>query len=136
MKTLLFALVLAAACGGAAPSQDDSSQDDVTVPPIEVVSAGVSRGLKPSATTLGQLKALGVKTILDLQNESGDVAAEKPAVTRLGMKFVSEPMSGFWSPDDTQVARIEKIMADTAQRPIFVHCLHGEDRTGLIVALF
>jgi protein tyrosine/serine phosphatase len=34
------------------------------------------------------------------------------------------------------VNQIEAIMADHARRPIFVHCQHGEDRTGLIVGLY
>jgi protein tyrosine/serine phosphatase len=45
-------------------------------------------------------------------------------------------MSGFWTPDDSEVNQIEAIMADTSQRPIFVHCQHGQDRTGLIVGLY
>ena len=51
------------------------------------------------------------------------------------MTFISQPMSGFWAPNDRQVNQTEAIMADASRRPIFVHCLHGEDRTGLIVGL-
>ena len=52
------------------------------------------------------------------------------------MAFISEPMSGFWTPNDKEVNQIEAIMADQSRRPIFVHCEHGQDRTGLIVGLY
>ena len=64
-----------------------------------------------------------------LPQESGEVKG-------LGMTFISEPMSGFWAPNDAEVNQIEAIMGDHSRRPIFVHCQHGEDRTGLIVGLY
>jgi protein tyrosine/serine phosphatase len=130
----LSILALALACGGAVPESSDESQD--LAPPIELVSAGVYRGRRPDQPTLQNLKALGVKTILDLEDDSGAVRREKQWVAALKMSFISEPMSGFWWPNDKEVDQIEAIMADTSRRPIFVHCLHGEDRTGLIVGLF
>jgi len=131
----LAVLAAALACGGALPEPSaDASQD--LAPPIELVSAGVYRGRRPDQATLQSLKALGVRTILNLEDDRGAVAREKNAVAALGMSFISEPMSGFWWPNDGEVNQIEAIMADTARRPIFVHCLHGEDRTGLVVGLF
>jgi protein tyrosine/serine phosphatase len=136
MRTVLLpVLALSVACGGAAtPDSSDASQD--LAPPIELVTPGIYRGRRPDQATLQNLKALGVKTILNLEDDSGAVAKEKKSVAKLGMNFISEPMSGFWSPDDHEVDQIEAIMADTSRRPLFVHCLHGEDRTGLIVGLF
>src|SRR5437667_8255254 len=130
----LAVLAAALACGGQIPESADESQD--LAPPIELVSAGVYRGRRPDQATLQNLKALGVKTVLDLEDDSGAVSKEKKAVGALGMTFISEPMSGFWTPNDKEVNQIEAIMADASRRPIFVHCLHGEDRTGLIVGLF
>src|SRR5439155_8620420 len=109
---------------------------DVTTPPIELVSPGIYRGLRPTQATLAQLKSLGVKTILDLEDTSSAINTERGWVAGLKMTFVSEPMSGFWTPNDKEVNQIGAIMADPARRPIFVHCQHGQDRTGLIVGLY
>lgn len=131
-------LLFASACGGAAgqiPDQGDATSADVSTPPIELVSPGIWRGPRPTQATLGQLKALGVETILDLENSDDAIRSERAAVGRLGMTFVLEQMSGFWTPNDSEVNQIEAIMADPARRPIFVHCQHGQDRTGLIVGL-
>jgi tyrosine-protein phosphatase SIW14 len=126
---------LLAACGGSQVDASDDSQD-VTTPPIELVSLGVYRGPRPTAATLSQLKALGVRNVLDLEDTTSVVNSEHKAVTALGMNFVSEPMSGFWTPNDSEVNTIEAFVANTANYPIFVHCEHGQDRTGLIVGLF
>jgi tyrosine-protein phosphatase SIW14 len=123
------------ACGGSQVDASDDSQD-VTTPPIELVSPGVYRGPRPTAGTLSQLKALGVHNVLDLEDTTSIVNAERKSVQALGMSFVSEPMSGFWTPSDSEVNTIEAFMANSSNYPIFVHCEHGQDRTGLIVGLF
>jgi tyrosine-protein phosphatase SIW14 len=136
---VLAAALLATACGGSATSpvdDGDATSADVTTPPIELVSPGIYRGLRPTYGTLQQLKALGVKTILDLEDTSSAIKTERGWVGQLNMTFISEQMSGFWTPNDSEVNQIEAIMADPARRPIFVHCQHGQDRTGLIVGLY
>lgn len=143
----LFAAALACtavACAGQVDLPDDipaegdyvvADAQGITAAPDTYVSPGIWRGRRPDAAELAHLKALGVKTILDLEDSSAAIAAEKPIVARLGMRFISEPMSGFWTPNDKQVDRIEALLADPRNQPIFVHCQHGQDRTGVIVAL-
>jgi protein tyrosine/serine phosphatase len=135
---LVAALVLASACGGTAevPAEGDSTTADVTTPAIELVSPGIWRGPRPTQATLAQLKTLGVRTILDIEDSSSAISTERGWVANLKMTFISKPMSGFWAPDDKQVNQIEAILGDQSQRPIFVHCQHGQDRTGLIVGLY
>lgn len=136
---ILAALVLSSsyACGGTAvPDEGDSTQADVNTPPIELVSPGIYRGPRPSQGTLSQLKSMGVHTVLDLEDTSSAIRTERGWARQLGLAFISEPMSGFWTPDDSEVNQIEAIMADQSRRPIFVHCQHGQDRTGLIVGIY
>lgn len=100
------------------------------------VSPGIYRGAQPTAENLAELKSsFGVRTILNLNNDRAAVAEEAAAAKRLGLNFLSHPMSGFWAPSDEQVDGILAILADKENYPIFVHCRHGEDRTGLIVGL-
>ena len=133
----LLPLVFALACGGALPPDQGVQGDEQNLaPPIELVSPGVYRGRRPDAATLRNLKALGVRTVLNLEDDRAAVASERGVVDSLGMSFVSQPMSGFWTPHDAQVDVTNAIVADESLRPIFIHCLHGEDRTGLIVGFF
>ena len=139
-RFFLFALSLAAlsltACGGSAPDvQTDSVSQESNAPPDTLVDTGLWRGRRPDAAELQKLQTMGVQTIIDLENDSAAVGAEQPIAEGLGMNFISEPMSGFWSPDDAQVDRIESYLADPTLYPMFVHCQHGQDRTGIIIGL-
>jgi protein tyrosine/serine phosphatase len=125
---LLASLVLASSLARA----------DELNPPIlrfATVSPNFYRGARPDFAGLQALADAGVKYVLDLEDDSAAVAQEQSWVESLGMTFISQPMSGFWYPNDDEVNGILALLADANQRPIFVHCQHGEDRTGLIIAL-
>ncbi len=139
--SILCAVSLIAACGGQAPEETPNADEaaiQVAVKQIgaTVVSPGIYRSKRPTQADLAALKAAGVKYILDLENDSGVIATEAGWAKSLGMTFVSEQMSGFWYPNDSQVNRIEAWLADPTHRPVLVHCQHGEDRTGLIIGLY
>src|SRR5690349_24804448 len=53
------------------------------------------RGAQPEMDDYQSLKALGVKTVIDLRNDPTDY--EKGAVEALGMKYINIPMSGWKS---------------------------------------
>ena len=99
------------------------------------VSPGLYRGARPTAEGLQALADAGVRTVVDLEDDDEVVASEQAVVEGLGMTFVSKPMSGFWYPNDATVNDVVALLGDASQRPLFVHCQHGEDRTGLVVAI-
>ncbi len=99
------------------------------------VSPGVYRSAQPSKVDIKALKAFGIKTILNLNNDENVMAAERRAAEINGINLIEHPMSGFWSPDVAQVERSLDLLNDPSNYPILVHCKHGEDRTGLIIGL-
>lgn len=99
------------------------------------VSPGIFRSAQPGKEDLKDLKALGIKTILNLNNDKETMAIEKKAARLAGIDLIEHPMSGFWSPDDAQVEESLAVLQDESKYPILVHCKHGEDRTGLIIGL-
>ena len=42
----------------------------------------------------------------------------------------------FWDVEDAQVVRTLKLLRDADKAPFLIHCQHGADRTGLMVAMF
>lgn len=113
--------------------------EEISAVPIDrfhEVAPGIYRGARPTKQGLDALAAAGFKTIINLDDDKKPAAEEARYAKSLGIETLSEPMSGFWSPKDPQVDRILEHLADPSHRPLFIHCQHGRDRTGLLVGLF
>lgn len=109
------------------------------VPNFREVIPGVYRGGQPTSEGWAYLKEKGVKTVvrLHLDSEGSDEEAVK-----LGMTVVdasgppSEIGDVFGAPKPERIRLAVETLRDEKLRPVFVHCLHGQDRTGLIVGFF
>jgi protein tyrosine/serine phosphatase len=90
----------------------------------------------------------GVKTVLKLNRYAEDddtVSMESEAATRHGIRLVQVLMqpedfphnwNPFAAPTDVQVNEALATLTDASSGPVYVHCSHGSDRTGLVVALY
>lgn len=96
------------------------------------VAHGVYRGAQPAPEGYATLKKMGIKTIINLRT----TVSEKKAVEASGMKSVEIPLGMFNNGDAEKVDKIVAIMADPSNRPVFVHCKLGQDRTGIVVAAY
>lgn len=95
------------------------------------VSDVLYRGAQPKPEGFAELKKLGIKTIVNLRARHPDAGAIKD----LGFKYYSVP-TNTWSLTDKHTAQFLKIVLDPANQPVFVHCQHGSDRTGTMVAVY
>jgi tyrosine-protein phosphatase SIW14 len=100
------------------------------------VSPGVYRGGRPDEPGIQALVKLGVKTIINLEDDDGAVATEEGWAKAAGINEIHEPMNGMETPRDGEVNDILAKIADPADQPVYVHCTKGQDRTGLIIALY
>jgi protein-tyrosine phosphatase len=50
--------------------------------------------------------------------------------------LVIAPKDGTWAPTPDQIARFLQIVRDPTMRPLYVHCQHGVDRTGAMMAVY
>lgn len=106
------------------------------VPNPGKINDGLYRGAQPNAQGLEELKRLGITTIVDLRAEDrGKSEWERQQTEKLGMRFVHIPIAGFAAPTNEEVAQFLSLFRDSQQK-IFVHCLLGEDRTGVFVATY
>jgi len=53
----------------------------------------------------------------------------------LAIMYANVPMSGVSQPTDQQVMQVLTLL-ETVPGPVFIHCLHGADRTGTIIACY
>lgn len=102
------------------------------LPNLFRVDGGLYRGAQPEVEGYGGLRSLGVRTVVNLR--SGD-DAECAACARNGLEYVNIPCHAFNAEQEKAVAFL-RVAADPARRPVFVHCKHGADRTGMMVALY
>ncbi len=92
------------------------------------------RGGQPKENDYSQLAALGIKTVIDLQNEP--TAYEKQNVEALGMKYVNIPMSDKDYPDTAKIDQFLKLVDDPSTGKFYVHCAGGRHRTGVMGAVY
>ena len=95
------------------------------------------RGAQPQENGLGELKKLGITTIVDLRGEDREKYEwERKQAESLGMRFVHLAVSGWAPPSDEQVAQFLTLFRDDPRQKVFVHCRFGDDRTGVFVAAY
>ena len=100
------------------------------VPNARCVSEHLYRGGQPTREGFASLKRLGVKTIINLRgNDSNRDRFDDGAFV-----YHRIPMNGF-NPESDQVVEFLRLASDPAAWPVFVHCQHGADRTGVLVAM-
>jgi protein tyrosine/serine phosphatase len=95
------------------------------------ITTNLYRGAQPTAQGMAGLKAMGIKTILNLRTFHSD----KAKISGTGLKPERVKMEP-WHASDDEVVRFLKFMADTNNLPVFVHCERGADRTGTMCAMY
>jgi len=95
------------------------------------VAPGIYRGAQPAKEGYATLKKMGIKTVVNLRNGHG----EKDDVEALGMKSVEIPFTTF-SVDPEKVKKVLAILKDKSNLPVFIHCMEGKDRTGVVAAVY
>ncbi len=101
------------------------------VPNLHRVDEGLFRSAQPTAEGMASLAALGIKTIVNLRHNHSDQSEIE------GLPLVEKRICvNTWSIDADQARDFIRIATDEQSRPVLVHCQHGADRTGAMVALY
>lgn len=106
------------------------------LPNLAQVNANIYRGGQPTLKGLKLLQSKGIRTIIDLNDNEPELKQEILDTTNLGLSLISIPESGLLAPHASDISRIEADLNDSSLYPIYIHCEHGKDRTGLAVALY
>jgi tyrosine-protein phosphatase SIW14 len=93
------------------------------------------RGGQPKGRDYAALKALGIKMVLNLTSADAD-PTERAMVEGAGMRYVQIPMTTHKPPTSEQLAEFLKIVNDPAGQPVYVHCVGGRHRTGVMTAAY
>lgn len=130
----LFALFLfALACSVSAAKSAKQSTPGISN--FHKTADGIYRGGAPSNTGLKTLKAMGIRTIIDLRGFSAPAKQEKKTAESMGFKWINLPM-GKAAPTERQVSTFLATLAKAPAEPVFVHCQYGADRTGCMIGIY
>lgn len=99
------------------------------------VSDSLYRGAQPDAAGITNLSRLGVKTIVSLRMPTDLWKGEVANARANGIRCTNINFRGVGRPTDEQVASVLSII-ESLPGPVFVHCEHGCDRTGTIIACY
>lgn len=149
MKTLLFLITFLSPLAQAS---------DSNIKNFFQVSEGIYRGGRPTDGNMEYLAELGIKTDINLQGgdrknlgigrimewyqpgeKPENIAHEKAVAESFSINFYNFPLNSL-APvsrvDDKKIDQILAILENPGLQPIFIHCEHGKDRTGLVIALY
>jgi len=93
------------------------------------------RGAQPKAGDYAALAALGIKTIVNLTSDDAD-PRERALAEAAGLAYAAIPMTTHAAPTAAQIAEFLKIVNDPASGPVYVHCVGGRHRTGVMTAVY
>src|SRR5215471_10610749 len=130
-----LALTIPAAAQNAAPTLSRPTLSRIHISNFGMINASYYRGAQPKGRDYADLAAIGVKTVIDLTDDDGQ-ASEPAMAQRAGMKSIKIPMSGHVPPTKEQLTKFMSIVNDPASQPVYVHCVGGKHRTGVMTAAY
>ena len=98
------------------------------------VNDGYYRGGQPLGDDYADLAAIGVKTVINLTNDEDGREEEKVMVEKYGMTYLHLPMSTRKPPTEQEIATF--LAAVEAEGTVYVHCVGGRHRTGVMTAVY
>jgi protein tyrosine phosphatase (PTP) superfamily phosphohydrolase (DUF442 family) len=93
------------------------------------------RGAQPDSAGIKTLKSLGIKAIIDLRMPGQVRKLEQTEASAGGILYTNIPMRGMASPTEEQVRQVLSLV-ENFPGPVFIHCQHGCDRTGTVIACY
>jgi protein tyrosine/serine phosphatase len=130
----LAALALIFVFAAVSFAQEHSSFPSIKIKNFGQMDERFYRGAQPKDKDYKDLAALGIKTVIDLREDSP--ADEKQNVEALGMRYVNIPMEDKGYPKLDQVNQFLKLVDNSSTGKFFVHCAGGRHRTGVMGAAY
>jgi protein tyrosine/serine phosphatase len=130
----VVALVLASQISAVSQESQKTAVNTITIKNFGQMDDRFFRGAQPKENDYQELAALGIKTVIDLQEEPKGY--EKQSVEALGMKYVNIPMSDKDYPPASKIDEFLKLVDDPSTGKFYVHCAGGRHRTGVMGAVY
>jgi protein tyrosine/serine phosphatase len=110
--------------------------DSKSLPNFAKVNDKLYRGAEPKKEGIAELKALGIKTVIDMGHGIEDSKEERSWVESAGMKYINIHLHNWMKSKPEDIDAILKEVESAGNQPVFLHCKRGSDRTGSVVAIY
>jgi protein tyrosine/serine phosphatase len=136
LSVLFAAVALVLTSSVTAFSQDSNKTDTskVSIKNFGQMDDRFFRGGQPKQDEYPELAALGIHTVIDLQDNP--TSYEQQKVEALGMKYINIPMSDSRYPESAKIDQFLKLVNDPSTGKFYVHCAGGRHRTGVMGAVY
>ena len=110
----------------------------VALPNFRTTQKGVLyRSGQPRGVGLQFVKLYGIRTLINLRSSDDDsITEEKAFAAKNGLYFYNFPVGSSTAEIDETVQHFLAILADKSRWPILVHCSWGEERSGVLSAVY
>ena len=130
----VVALVLASSVTAFTQELNKTDVSKVSIKNFGQMDDRFFRGAQPKQDEYKELAALGITTVIDLQDDP--TTYEKQNVEALGMKYINIPMSDKDYPETAKIDQFLKLVNDPSTGKFYVHCAGGRHRTGVMGAVY
>src|SRR5689334_14434214 len=128
ITTSAFALLLRAEAAQRRGAEDPGISN------FGCINESFYRGAQPGKGDYHKLSKMGVKAIIDLQQDGE--RDEQRLVEGAGMKFYRIGLSDKSWPSPDKAQEFLRIVSDPANQPVFIHCHGGRHRAGIMTAVY
>jgi len=101
------------------------------VPNLHKVDSGLYRSAQPDASGMINLRKMGIKTIVNLRAFHSD----RDEIGETALSIENIPVNT-WDIEEDDAIRFLRTVTTPENLPVLVHCQHGADRTGAMVAVY
>lgn len=101
------------------------------LPNLHRITDNLYRCAQPTTQGMRAAEKLGIKTVISLRAFHSDKDELYSAKLKSERIFFNT-----WHAEEEDVLRFLKIVTNTNAGPILVHCQHGADRTGTMIAIY
>ena len=126
-------LLLAFAAASPGKTHSDPAFSNIKISNFGQMDDRFYRGGRPKQRDFESLKTLGIRTVIDLTDNTPD---EKGYVEAQGMRYVNIAIPDKQDPSDAQIQQFLKVVDDPSTGKFYVHCAGGRHRTGVMGAVY
>ena len=131
--TAVLSIVLTISALAVAKKHTEAAFENIKISNFGQMDERFYRGARPKERDFASLKALGIKTVIDLTDNTPE---ERGYVEAQGMRYVNIAIEDKKDPSDAQIAEFLKVVNDPETGKFYVHCAGGRHRTGVMGAIY